>query len=130
MEQNPSNKAIDGKSFHLFLRDDGILQTEIEDNTYFTMEDAEELIDAARIIGGGKRFRNLIITGDGTLVDSDARAYSSTKEGSKYKIADAFVISSYVQQLIANFIIKVHNPVVPTAYFRDKESAIKWLKKQ
>ena len=127
---NRSNKVIECTHSRVFLRDDGILQIEIKDNTYFEVKDADELIDAAKKIGGGKRFLNLIFTGKETLLDTKARSYSSSKEGSKYKLADAFVINTLAQKLIANFIVKAQNPAVPTAFFQDEESAVKWLKKQ
>ena len=125
---NRSNKVIECTNSRVFIREDGILQIEVKDNTYFEMKDANELIDAARQLGGGKQFLNLIFTGKDTLVDAKVRGYSSSKEGSKYKLADAFVINTIAQKLIANFIVKAQNPAVPTSFFQDEESAVKWLK--
>ena len=123
----PSHKVIECTHSRVFLREDDILQIEINEDTYFDVDDVYELLDAAKKIGGGRRFKNLIFPGKGTLVDKDARVLSSSKQGSIYKLADAFVINSLAQQLIANFIIKAGNPAVPTSFFRDEESALKWL---
>lgn len=127
---NLPNKVIECTHSRVFIREDGILQINIDDSTYFDVSDANELIDAAGKLGEGRKFLNLIFTGKDTLLDSDARILSSSKDGSKYKLADAFVINTIAQQLIANFIIKAQNPAVPTAFFRDEKSAVNWLKKQ
>lgn len=121
-------EKIEGRCFTVFLRDDGILQIDIDENSYFEKSDFEELRDAAGLIGKGKKFLNLIRVGKGTLLDDKARKLSSSVEGSIYKLADAFVITSYAQQLIANFIIIMNNPPVPTSFFTDDAAAIKWLK--
>ena len=123
----PSHKVIECTHARVFLREDGILQIEINEDTYFDVKDVYEVLDAAKKIGGGRKFKNLIFPGKGTLLDKDARILSSSEEGSIYKLADAFVISSIAQQLIANFIVKAGNPAVPTSFFRDEESALKWL---
>lgn len=125
---NLSNKVIECTHSRVFIREDGILQIEIQDNTYFEVKDVHELIAAAEELGGGKRFLNLIFTGKDTLLDTKARVFSSSKEGSKFKLADAFVINTIAQKLIANFIVKAQNPAAPTSFFRDEESAVKWLK--
>lgn len=124
---NADNKRFSGRSTNVFLRDDGILQIDIDDDTYFDVNDANELIAIAKEIGNGKRFLNLIFTGKGTLLDPKARKISSSEEGSIYKKADAFVISSVAQKLIANFIIKAEKPAVPTAFFTNEKEAVEWL---
>jgi hypothetical protein len=125
---NASLHHIDGRIFRVFIREDGILQVDIHDDSYFELADAKELVEAAAKLGEGKRFLNLINVGKGTLVDDKARNFSSSIEGSIYKLADAFVINSFAQQLIANFIIKVNRPPVPTAFFKSADEAVQWLK--
>jgi len=56
-----------------------------------------ELIEAVRKIGNGKRVLNLIVMGAHTVPDEASRVLSTREEGSIYKIADAFVISSLFQ---------------------------------
>lgn len=109
------------------LRDDGILFIDIAKEEQFTIDDMKELIEAAKEIGGGKKFLNLIIVGHNTLPDKEARELSTSSEGSIYKLADAFVISSLAQALIANFYLKINKPVVPTKFFKTETDAIAWL---
>lgn len=111
----------------IFLRKDDILQLDIESDQYFDVNDCHELINAAEKIGNGKRFLNLIIVGNHTLPDHDARVLSCSEEGSRYKSADAFVIHSLAQSIIANFYMKINKPFVPTRFFRNADEAVKWL---
>lgn len=110
------------------LRSDGILEIYIKDNEHFDLSDMQELIAAAKSIGNGKKFLNLVIVQNGTLPTKEARDYSSSKEGSIYKLADAFVIESLAQKIIGNFIIKFNKPPVPTSLFNNEEDAVAWLK--
>lgn len=112
------------------LREDGILQINIKPDVEFTVFDFNELVDAAKKIGNGQKFLNLIIVGDNTLPDNEARTVSCSEAGSIYKIADAFVINSLAQALVANFYMKFNKPFVPTRFFKHKEDAIIWLKEQ
>ena len=121
-------EKIAGRISTMYVREDGILQIDLSDNELFSLEDAFEIIKNAEVLGGGKKFLNLIVAGKGTMVDEAARKYSSSVEGCKYKLADAFVLNSLAQKLIGNFIIKINKPAVPTAIFTDIEEAVKWLK--
>ena len=112
------------------LREDGILLIEIKPDKEFTVFDFNELVAAAKDIGNGQKFLNLIIVGDNTLPDNEARVASCSKAGSIYKIADVFVINSLAQTLVANFYMKFNKPFVPTRFFKNKGDAIIWLKEQ
>lgn len=112
----------------LFLSKDDFLQMEIRANEDFNINDCHELINAAKEIGNGRKFYNLIIVGEHTLADNEARTLSCSALGSIYKLADAFVISSLSQRIIANFYMKVNKPFVPTKFFNKVEEAIAWLK--
>lgn len=104
-----------------------ILRIDITPDALFDREDMSDLISGAQKIGQGKKFRNLIVVGKGAITDTEARVLSASVEGSKYKIADAFVIDSLGQQLIMNIYIKLQKPHVPTRFFFDEDAAIEWL---
>lgn len=109
------------------LREDNILVIEIKSDESFNIRDMWELINAAQKIGQGKRFLNLIIVGAHTVPDEESRVLSTSMEGSIYKIADAFVINSLPQILVANFYMKFNKPSVPTKFFKNVRDAEKWL---
>jgi hypothetical protein len=109
------------------LREDGIMHIDIKGNELFILEDVHGLIEAAGKIGAGARFPNLITIGEYTIADTEARKFSSSPEGSIYKTADAFIIKSLSQVLVANFYVKVNKPFVPSHFFKKTEEAEKWL---
>lgn len=111
----------------VYLREDNILQINIKKDEEFVLSDTLEVINAAKEIGGGKKFKNLIIVGHNTLADNEARKLSTSHEGSLYKLADAFVISSMAQAIVANFYMKINKPVVPTKFFKTEKDALSWL---
>jgi hypothetical protein len=51
-------------------------------------------------------------------------------EYSKIRIAEAFLINSLANLLIANFYIKFNRPPNPTKVFNNLESALEWLRSQ
>lgn len=109
------------------LREDGVLLIDIKKDESFNINDMWELIEAARKIGNGRRFLNLIIVGAHTVPDEASRILSTSDEGSIYKIADAFVISSLLQVIVSNIYMKFHSPSVPTKFFKNVTDAENWL---
>ncbi len=120
-------QSINCKISTVSLRDDEILQIEVKQDEHFEIEDMHELIEAAEKIGSGKKFLNLIIVKNFTLPSNEAMEYSSSVEGCRYKLADAFVIDSLAQKIIGNFIMNFLKPPVPTNIFNSKEEAVYWL---
>lgn len=111
----------------VYLREDDILQIDIDADKQFDKNDYQDLVDAARKIGMGRKFRNLIVVGEHTIPDAETRDISCSEIGSRFKIADAFVINSTVQAMIANVYMRIHQPFVPTRFFKNIEEAEKWL---
>jgi len=110
------------------IREDGLLHVEIRPDEIFDVSDVEELVAAAREIGSGKKMLNLIIVGNGTVPTNNARELAYTERCCLYKLADAFVISSFAQKIVGNFIMKIQRPMVPTKVFTQQDEAIHWLK--
>ncbi len=98
-----SNNIIKTRISTVKLKSEEILQIDIIDDQVFEKKDVIELIDAAYKLGGGKKFKNLINVGEFTVPDLKAIKLSCSKAGSKYKIADAFIIHTLSQKIIANF---------------------------
>jgi hypothetical protein len=104
-----------------------VLVMTISDGYEFDVEDARYIVDYVSVIGKGKKFKNLLIVDEGVLPTPEAQLYSSSEEGSKFKLAEAFVAKTVAQRLIGNFIIKFHKPNRPTKVFREANSALAWL---
>lgn len=121
---------VECKISRVALRRDGILHIDIQPEQHFAITDFRELMDAAFRIGNGKKFLNLITVGKYTIPDHETRIMSTSKDGSSYKYADAFVINSLPQKLVGNFYMRFYTPFVPTRFFNSQSEALKWLKKQ
>lgn len=101
---------------------------DIDADIRFDVEDFYELKRAALKIGEGKSFYNIVKVGAFTLPTRKAREVSCSVEGSYYKKADAFVLSTFSQKLFCKLLIKLNKPVVPTKCFDTLEQAQEWLK--
>jgi hypothetical protein len=105
------------------------LLIDIEAEQKFSLEDFYELKKAALSIGEGASFYNIITVGPYTLPDKDAREHSCSVEGSYYKKADAFVISTLSQKIVCNLMLRLNKPHVPTKCFKTILEAEEWVKK-
>ena len=106
---------------------DDILYIDVRANQEFDMEDYRDILFAVNDLGHGKKFKHLMHVGMDTLPTNEVRHFITTAAASKYKIADAFVVNSLAQNIIARFIIKFQRPKVPTGVFRDDHEALLWL---
>jgi hypothetical protein len=129
-EVNYVSEVIKCRIATVALRADKILHIDIAPDEIFVVDDFNEIMAAAYKIGRGKKFLNLITVAKDTVPDHESRAMSTSKEGSIYKLADAFVITSLAQKLVGNFYMNFHKPYVPTHFFNNEQEAVKWLKKQ
>lgn len=111
------------------LKTEEILEIDIKQDEVLNANDMKDLINAAYKLGGGKKYKNLINVGEFTVPDLKAIKLSCSKSGSKYKVADAFVIHTLSQKIVANFYLKNQKPVVPTKFFNNSKDAEKWLLK-
>jgi hypothetical protein len=104
-----------------------LLEIKIEGYSDFDVEDAKFMVEKAGEFGQGQKFKSLILVGPEIEPSPKAQAYSSSPEGCKYKLADAFVVNNVAQKLIGNFIIRFFRPEIPTKVFSDQERALEWL---
>lgn len=113
----------------LRLRKDGILHIDICPDETFTREDVIEILIGSKQLGGGKKIASLINVGPYTVADKEARELAVQPGFCKYRIADAFVVSTLSQKIVANFYLKVNKPPIPTRFFKTEKEALKWLNK-
>jgi hypothetical protein len=60
--------------------------------------------------------------------DKEARAFLSSREGTKGIKAAAILSDDAATAMIGNFIIKVNKPHIPVRLFTNRERAIGWLR--
>jgi len=109
------------------LRDDGIIQFFYADNMHYTMEQTKALEQAVQEMTKGVTHMSLRIAGKYTIADIEIMRYLSRGRGTLFTLADAFVIHSAPQKLLANFYLKINQPILPTRFFNNVPDAEKWL---
>jgi hypothetical protein len=68
------------------------------------------------------------VTGKYTGITSEASAYLSKGPHKNFIKAEAFIIHSTTQRLLANlYFLRIRKPIVPAAYFKNVADAKKWL---
>ena len=108
-------------------RSEDVLLIDIDKNKTFEKRDFEELKMAALKIGAGKKFYNLINVGEHTLPNKEAREASASSGGCEFKIADAFIVKTMAQRIMASMMIKINMPPVPTKVFSNLKDAENWI---
>lgn len=111
----------------IFLRPDDIIQVNCSDHTY-KVKDIKDIVETQGKVAGGQKKRLLIIAHEFTNIESDAREFMARDENTIYSIAEAYVIKSLGQRILANFYLRVNKPSVPSMFFTDVNSAERWLK--
>jgi hypothetical protein len=113
----------------VYLREDGIFSIEVVPNETFTLQDAHELRAAKVSLCGERPVPNLFMLHQFSIPDHEARAFAASPESLKYRKAEAIVIQSFSQKMVANFYLRFNKPVVPTRVFNQVAPALEWLKK-
>ncbi|MBI1836470.1 MAG: hypothetical protein HYR91_04320 [Flavobacteriia bacterium] len=116
------------KSYSVFLREDGIIQVDIEPITEVTIEEVIQGTNEVMNIVGINKYPVLFLAKEFSVPSKESREYLAKKEALPYSLADAYVICSFPQKLVANFYLRINKPARPTRIFTDKNEAIKWLK--
>lgn len=116
------------KSYSISLREDGLIQIDINAEAEVTLEEVIEGTDYIMSVVEDRKFPVLFIAKEFSVPSSESRDYLAKKESLPYSLADAYVICSFPQKLIGNFYLKFNKPGRPTKIFTDKDEAIKWLK--
>lgn len=112
----------------LVYRSDGLMEIWCDDETVYDVEIISEIIHEIGKLTGNTKCKQIIIAGKYTSITKEAREFAATKPAVEFTLAEAYVIQSLAQRLIANFYMKFSKPLVPTRVFTDREKAEKWIK--
>lgn len=109
------------------LRDDGIMHVHVKIEYSLEMEHSYAIVSARDKLAQGNSYPILYTASKFMIPSNEVREYLATEERAKYVTADAFVIQSLPQRLMARLFKKLNNPVRPVEIFENEEDAIKWL---
>ncbi len=112
-------------------RTDGIIELRCSDIVIYTSIKIKENHDCIRRLAGGKKALVLTVAGDFTHVLPEARAYTAKGHHRDFVAAEAFLINSFMQWILAFLFLKINRPIVPAQAFRigNKAKAERWLKR-
>lgn len=112
--------------FTLTLVDNLFYQVELAEDIDFEISDLQDLVEAERELDG-RKLPVLVLCEPTTNTNVDLMNYLSKNKNNPYSVADAFVITSISQSILANFYSKINKPERPTKFFTKREDAMKWL---
>jgi hypothetical protein len=115
-------------SFSISLRQDGIIQTDIELDKVMEIYHIKLGVDFIKEIYTGEKFPLLFKVGDFSLPSQESLKYQANEDSNLYASAEAYVITSFYQKIIADFYLKINKPARPTKFFSTEKEAVKWLK--
>jgi hypothetical protein len=114
------------KSTHELLTN-GIILVTIHDDVTIDVEEMNLIRETNLKLSNGKKAIVYVDPGKYSYVTSDARKLTSSKEHSKYRKAQAFIVRNLAERIVGDFYIKVQKPSHPVKMFTNKEKALNWL---
>lgn len=120
-----SSNTASFKNFRL-TKHDHLYEIDVFANSDFGFKELRQLIEVQKEMGGD-RLPVLVLCGEYTTSDVSFLKQLSRNGNDPYSSADAFVIQSIAQKLVANFYIKMVRPERPTKFFTSRQDAMKWL---
>jgi len=127
MKQVTLSKKIISDNFELEIHEDGYYLIVINGSREFTVEDLKILVKGQKELGENK-IPSLVLCAPNAETNIDLLNTLAKKKFNPYSTADAFVLKSMAQKILANFYLKINKPERPTMFFNHKEEALVWLK--
>lgn len=114
----------------ILKRSDGIVEIRCADDFTYDVGHIVENHIYLKKISNGKKLLILNFTAQFTSITGEARTYIAMGNHKEFISAEAFLIHSLPQRILANFFVRVSNPVVHASYFsyKDRIAAENWLR--
>ena len=111
-----------------FDEEKNILFYRVKQDQVVDVPEMKEMLRYVEEFVGPKKHYAVVDFGGNLTSSTEARQiYAEAEYILKYRIADAFLVTSLPVRLIANFFIKVTRPKVNTRLFTEEDKAVKWL---
>lgn len=120
---------IDFEHSLILKRNDGIIEIRCADDFTYDVGHIKENHTYLKQISNGRKLLILNFTALFTFITAEARAYIAKGTHQDFIAAEAFLIHSLPQRILANFYTRVSKPKVYSNFFnyKDKDAAEKWL---
>lgn len=124
----PLSKELTYERFTLAVHEDGYYVVSVFNDQEFTIEDLRTLVKAQEEHLGSEKLPVLVMCAENASTNTDLLKVLSKNQNNPFSKADAFVIESMAQKILANFYIRIFKPERPTKFFNNKHEAVAWLK--
>lgn len=117
-----SASMLNDTTFEIVFQDDALIDLE-----------AIELVDTyCDQVVAGRRLKRLVVSGKNTLITKEARLFgqNKSKQSKKLIIAEAVVVNTLPQKMVANFYFAFVRDLYPAKFFTDIDKAKEWLSGQ
>lgn len=111
-----------------FILEAGIAKVVLKEDYEMKVNDLHEMNDVLLKLGNGTKLKVLFTAGLYTTYSQEAIKDSTNPEYYKYNLADAYVVKTLHQRLLATFYINIMKPPIPVKYFDKEEKALAWLR--
>jgi hypothetical protein len=126
MENKPSIISLPGVQFE--QPSACVLVIRYEDNLVVNLEMAKRITHEVMQFFGDTELGIVHTAGSLTTIDPEVRDYLGGDSRYAHKIAEAFVVKSLGQRILANFYLRVTRHSCPTEVFTTEEEAVRWVK--
>lgn len=128
MQTATTPKRVVTHNTEIWLDEQGIIHTELQEGMHVTLEDAQAHIQAGLNITGGEKCPVLVDLRKIKSMERGARAFYAGSNTTRIEKAVAILIGSPIGQVIGNFFIGLNRSSVPTRLFTSEGEALNWLK--
>lgn len=116
--------------FTIRLIEPNILENAVISHCTLDVEHVWEVKKINTKLTKGEPYAFLAVKGEFSIVTKEAKDLLSSKEIIGNTVAKALLIQSLSDRIVANFYLKMSQPILKTKAFTNRDKAILWLKKQ
>jgi hypothetical protein len=111
------------------MPDERTIEIAFSDKVMLDLEAIKEVDRYCEKMVAGRKIKRLIIGGRNTQITREARMYGqdNNKKNRHMVIAEAFVVTSLPQKMVANFYMAFIKDYFPVRFFTDITKAREWL---
>ena len=112
----------------ILLEHKNLVHVRVFDNVILETEDVLNIHHAKmQLFNGTKQHDLLLVAGEFSSITKEAMQLAASAEMCVAKRAQAIVITSLAQRIVANFFIRVYKPDTITRIFNSEKEARQWL---
>lgn len=110
------------------LLEPGLVENTLREGITIEPDDVLAFKQANENLAAGHNYAVLVDFSEVVSVTREAKELVASKEFKRKAIAQALLINSLGQKIVANFYLRVNKPHLPTKAFTDRGKALEWIR--